>query len=223
MHGTTTRQARHRKTGIKARQRAILAEAHAKKRFPRRSLFKVLSQADNIASALGNAQPRAKAAGTLLRRALYGLYGYYVHNATHALRGLTHSPPFPAKRGMAGSGHSPANRSLSLCPRSRGVKTKSPVTTHPGRGGFPWIKKVELDSEEPLHTKTVLHEVVRQELQKWSQLKTLTSTGGKLDMRFWDELTFFVILFSNRIPGVQPRHPQRDQGRGFRIYSEGWP
>ena len=129
LHGTTTRQARHRKAGIKARQRAILAEAHAKQRFPPRSLFKVLGQANNIASALGNAQPRAKAAGTLLRRSLYG---YHVHNATHALRGLTHSPPFPVKGGMAGSGHSPTNRSLSLCPRSRGVKTKAPVTTHPG-------------------------------------------------------------------------------------------
>ena len=34
LHGTTTRQARHRKTGIKAKQRAILAEAHAKKALP---------------------------------------------------------------------------------------------------------------------------------------------------------------------------------------------
>ena len=71
LHGTTTRQARHRKTDIKARQRAILAEANARSASPE-DPSSVLSQADNIASALGNAQPRAKAAGTLLRRSLYG-------------------------------------------------------------------------------------------------------------------------------------------------------
>ena len=71
-HKASTRQARHRKAGIRARQRAILAETRAKRRFPRRSPFKVLGQASIITSASGNAQPRAKGAGTLLHRSLCG-------------------------------------------------------------------------------------------------------------------------------------------------------
>ena len=124
LHGTTTRQARHRKTGIKARQRAILAEAHAKKRFPRRSLFKVLSQADNIASALGNALPCVKqqahfsadpsTASLRILRAQRDTFA----TGTHC------SPPFPVKRGNGRLGPF----TCSLCPRSRGVTGHHPRT-----------------------------------------------------------------------------------------------